>query len=213
MSPLLESIRVFNGGPGNIRLFETIRIVNGEPSNLELHENRLNQSRRKLFGIIGQISLADHIRVPDDCLTGVFRCRVIYEESIISVEFIPYRPAAVRTLKVVHADEIDYSLKYLDRTSLTCLIDHDVADDVLIVKNGCITDTSYSNIVFTEGRKWVTPDTPLLRGTMREKLLREGAIKEERITPDDLGRFTHFRLINAMLGFDAPLLPVTNIVR
>jgi len=182
-------------------LFETIRICDGTPENLRLHEKRLNFSRQRLYGSTCEISLADHISIPDDCLTGVNRCRVIYEESIISVEFIPYQPAAVRTLKVVHADEIDYSLKYLDRTSLTCLIDHDVADDVLIVKNGCITD------------KWVTPDTPLLRGTMREKLLREGAIKEERITPDDLGRFTHFRLINAMLGFDAPLLPVKNIVR
>lgn len=195
------------------RLFETIRICDGTPENLRLHEKRLNFSRHRLYGSTGEISLADHISIPDDCHRGIYRCRVIYEESIISVEFIPYQPAAVRTLKVVHADEIDYGLKYLDRTSLTGLIDHDVADDVLIVKNGCLTDTSYSNIVFTEGRKWVTPDTPLLQGTMREKLLREGAIKEERITPDDLGRFTHFRLINAMLGFDAPLLPVNNIVR
>lgn len=194
-------------------LFETIRICDGTPENLRLHEKRLNFSRQRLYGSTCEISLADHISIPDDCRNGVYRCRVIYEESIISVEFIPYQPAAVRTLKVVHADEIDYSLKYLDRTSLTGLIDHDAADDVLIVKNGLLTDTSYSNIIFTDGREWVTPDTPLLRGTMREKLLREGAIKEERITPDDLGRFTHFRLINAMLGFDAPLLPVKNIVR
>ena len=194
-------------------LFETIRICDGTPENLRLHEKRPNFSRQRLYGSTCEISLADHISIPDDCLTGVNRCRVIYEESIISVEFIPYQPAAVRTLKVVHADDIDYSLKYLDRTCLTSLVDLKTADDVLIVKNGCLTDTSYSNIVFTDGRKWVTTDTPLLQGTMREKLLREGAIKKERITPVDLGRFTHFRLINAMLGFDAPLLPVKNIVR
>lgn len=195
------------------RLFETIRICNGEPCNLSLHEKRLNSSRQVLFGSTGAITLADHIRVPDDCRTGIYRCRIIYEESIISTEFIPYLPATVRTLKIVHADEIDYSLKYLDRTCLTRLIDREVADDVLIVKNGCVTDTSYSNIVFTDGRQWVTPDTPLLRGTMWEKLLREGAIEEERITVGDLDRFTHFRLINAMLGFEAPLLPIKNIVR
>lgn len=195
------------------RLFETIRIADGEPQNTGLHEKRLNSSRRKLFGSTDEISLDGHIRVPLDCLTGVYRCRVIYEESIISTGFIPYRPAAVSTLKVVHADDIDYSLKYLDRSCLTCLIDRGVADDVLIVKNGFMTDTSYANIVFTDGRQWFTPDTPLLHGTMREKLLREGAIKEEGITVADLGRFTHFRLINAMLLFDAPLLPVDNIFR
>ena len=194
-------------------LFETIRICNGEPFNLVLHEQRLNLSRRKLFGSTGGISLARHIRIPDGCRSGAYRCRVIYEESIISTEFMPYLPASVRTIKIVTADDIDYSLKYLDRTCLTGLIDRNAADDVLIVKNGRVTDTSYSNIVFTDGRQWLTPDTPLLRGTMREKLLLEGTIKEERITADDLNRFTHFRLINAMLEFNAPLLPIKNIVR
>lgn len=194
-------------------LLETIRISDGTPQNLSLHEERMNASRRKLFGNTGDISLIENIHIPEDCLTGVYRCRVIYEESIISIEFSPYRPAAVRTLKVVHADDIDYSLKYLDRSCLTGLIDRGVADDVLIVKNGFVTDTSYANIVFTDGRQWFTPDTPLLHGTMREKLLREGAIKEEGITVADLGRFTHFRLINAMLGFDAPILPMANIIR
>ena len=193
-------------------LLETIRISDGTPQNLSLHEERMNASRRKLLGSPGAISLAEHISVPNDCLTGVYRCRLIYEESIISIEFSPYRTAAIRTLKVVHADDIDYSLKYLDRTCLTSLIDREVADDVLIIKNGFVTDTSYSNIVFTDGRKWITPDTPLLQGTMREKLLLDGTIIEERITVDDLGRFTHFRLINAMLRFDSPILPVANII-
>jgi hypothetical protein len=48
---------------------------------------------------------------------------------------------------------------------------------------------------------------------MRERLLRDGIIEAERITVDTLGRFTHFRLINAMLGFDSPLLPIENIIR
>jgi 4-amino-4-deoxychorismate lyase len=195
------------------RLFETIRISDGTPQNLSLHEERLNFSRRQLSGIASVISLAEHICVPDDCLTGIYRCRVIYEESVISTEFIPYRPAAVSTLKIVRADDIDYSLKYLDRTCLTRLIDREVADDVLILRNGFVTDTSYSNIAFTDGLRWYTPDTPLLRGTMREQLLREGAVSEKTIRVEDLDRFTGFRLINAMLGFGAPVLPMANIIR
>lgn len=195
------------------RLFETIKFCDGEPQNPGLHEKRLNTSRRRLFGSTIEISLTEHIRVPDNCRSGVYRCRVIYEASVISVEFIPYQPATVHTLRVVYADNIDYGMKYLDRSCLTSLIDRDVADDVLIVKNGFVTDTSYSNIVFTDGRNWITPDTPLLRGTMREKLLSAGTIREERIMLEQLNRFTHFKLINAMLGFDAPLLPIKNIVR
>lgn len=194
-------------------LLETIRISDGTPQNLFLHEERMNLSRRQLFGSVSRICLTEHILIPEDSLTGIYRCRVVYEESIISTEFIPYRPAAVSTLKSVRADDIDYSLKYLDRSCLTELIDRNVADDVLIVRNGFVTDTSYSNIAFTDGRHWVTPDTPLLRGTLREKLLSEGTIREEPITADDLDRFTHFRLINAMLRFESPVLPMANIIR
>lgn len=48
---------------------------------------------------------------------------------------------------------------------------------------------------------------------MRERLLLDGIVKAERITVGTLSQFTHFRLINAMLAFDAPLLPMANIIR
>jgi len=194
------------------RLFETIRITDGKPVNLELHEKRLNRSRRKLYGLNVDIRLADYIRVPEECRAGLFRCRVIYGKEIASAEFTPYVPAPVKTLRLVHADTLSYDLKYLDRSSLTGLINRDVADDILIVKEGCVTDTSYSNVAFSDGKQWVTPDTPLLCGTMRERLMHDRILKAERITIDNLTHFTHFRLINAMLGFDAPLLPIENII-
>jgi 4-amino-4-deoxychorismate lyase len=193
-------------------LFETIRIDNGEARNLDLHDRRLNRSRRKLYALNDEIRLSDCIYVPEDSLSGVYRCRVVYGRTVVSTEFTPYVPAAVQTLRLVHADTLTYDHKYLDRSSLTGLVNHDLADDILIVKEGCITDSSYANVVFTDGRQWLTPDTPLLHGTMREMLLRSGIIKAERITVDTLGQFTHFRLINAMLGSDAPLLPIENII-
>lgn len=194
------------------RLFETIRITDGIPGNLNLHEERLNRSRRQLFGLNDDLRLSDYIQVPEECSTG-FRCRVVYDQEVVSTEFIPYVPTPVSTLRLVHADTLAYDHKYLDRSSLTVLVKKDIADDILIVKDGFVTDTSYSNIVFTNGHQWVTPDTPLLHGTMRERLLRDGIIKAERITIDTLSQFTHFRLINAMLRFDSPLLPITNILR
>jgi 4-amino-4-deoxychorismate lyase len=195
------------------RLFETIRIDNGMPRNLDLHDIRLNRSRQTLFGVTGKLRLSDYIVVPEDCRSGVFRCRVVYGQAVVSTEFTPYVPATVKTLKLVHADTLTYDHKYLDRNRLTGLINRDLADDVLIIRDGCVTDSSYANMVFTDGRQWLTPDTPLLPGTMRERLLRDGTIKAERISADTLDRFTHFRLINAMLGFDSPLLPIENIIR
>ena len=194
-------------------LFETIRITDGIAGNLDLHEKRLNRSRLRLYGISDELRLSDYIRVTEEYRSGIFRCRLIYGAEVVSVEFTPYVPAAVKTLRLVQADTLTYDHKYLDRSSLAGLINRDLADDILIVKEGCITDSSYANLVFTDGGRQVTPDTPLLSGTMRESLILDGIIKAERITVNDLGRFTHFRLINAMLGFDAPRLPISNIIR
>jgi 4-amino-4-deoxychorismate lyase len=194
------------------RLFETIKIVEGEPQNISLHDERLNRSRRILYGLDDLLRLSEYIRVPDQYNKGMARCRVVYGEAFSSIEFSSYSPAGIQTLRLVESDKLIYDHKYLDRSCLAALIDKAAADDILIVRNGCITDASYANIVFTDGRRHVTPDTPLLPGTMRDLLLRNEVIREERITVDDLPKFTHFRLINAMLGFDAPWLPLKNLI-
>ena len=194
------------------QLFETIKIIGGEPQNLPMHDERMNRSRYKLFGKNDFLKLSDYITVPNDANDRITKCRIIYKTSVNSIEFSPYIPADIKTLKIVDASTLVYDFKYLDRSRLTALIDKRAADDILIIRNGCVTDVSFANIVFTDGERWITPDTPLLHGTMRELLLRKVVIKMDRITINDLSLFTHFRLINAMLGFDAPLLPVSNII-
>jgi 4-amino-4-deoxychorismate lyase len=194
-------------------LFETVRIADMEIQNLSLHDERMNRSRRELFGSNDFLRLSDYIKVTDSIRNEVTRCRVIYANAIHSIEFYPYYPADIRTLKPVDAGSIVYDHKYLDRSKINALIDKSTADDILMIRNGFVADASFANIVFTDGERWVTPDTPLLRGTMREFLLSNGVIKTERITINDLPLYSHFRLINAMLGFDAPLLPVSNIYK
>ena len=85
-------------------------------------------------------------------------------------------------------------------------------DEILIVRDGAITDTSYSNVAFFDGRKYVTPDTFLLNGTRRQYLLGTGVLTECRITPSDLGGFERVVLINAMLGIEDDLaVPIERI--
>lgn len=193
-------------------LFETIRIVEGVPQNLPLHEERMNRSRKTLFGSNNFLKLADYIDVSNNPGGKTERCRVVYGSSVISVEFSPYTPAGIKTLRIVEADTLVYDHKYSDRSQLAGLIDKGTADDILIVRNKFVTDASFANIVLTDGSQWITPDTPLLRGTMRESLLRNGTISEGRITVDNLMNYSHFRLINAMLGFESPILPICNLI-
>jgi len=64
------------------------------------------------------------------------------------------------------------------------------------------SDSFSSNIIFYNGKEWVTPDTPLLKGTQRQYLIDKGFIKEERITDKDILKYSKLKLINAMLDFE-----------
>ena len=148
---------------------ETLKILDGKPVNLTWHNKRLAKAIRENYGIEKPIDLGDFIRIPDEFQSGIVKCRIIYSRTITEITFSHHIPRIVTTLKMVVDDQIDYAFKYADRQRLETLLGQqpDKNSDILIIKNGFVTDTSYSNIVFHDGSRWVTPDTPLLAGTQR----------------------------------------------
>jgi 4-amino-4-deoxychorismate lyase len=185
------------------RLIESIKLQNRQLQHIEWHNKRLNEARYQLFATKNPIDLQQIIEIPASLSDGVYKCRILYGENIESIEFQPYTPREVWTLKLLEADEIEYTYKYEDREALNRLFAmKGEADDILIVKNGCITDTSYSNIVFFDGDKWITPDTYLLNGTQRQRMLSEGMIFETPVAVGDLKSFKLAKPINAMLDFE-----------
>lgn len=195
------------------QLFETIKCADGRLENLEFHQARFSHARKLKFDAEDEISLEQQIQLPDFAKTGLFRCRVIYGQQIEKIEFIPHVYRVVNSLQLVVDNNIDYNFKYADRKNLEQLFEkRDKCDDIIIVKNGLITDSFSANLVFFDGKKWWTPDTPLLRGTQREKLLAEGRINETRITLSSLSDFTKAGLINAMSDFEKmPNLEIKSI--
>lgn len=186
------------------RFIETIRIEQGVPQNPEYHQERVNRTVARFFGPDAvPPPLVELIRIPKDKKTGILKCRVTYGKQIEKTAFETYLPHPLTSLRIVHDNDIDYDFKYADRSRLNQLLKQkENCDDILIVKNGLVTETSYCNILFYDGRNWVTPATPLLKGTCRARLLEKGIITEEIIRPADLDKFQKFMLINAMLDFD-----------
>ncbi|MDF1570772.1 MAG: aminotransferase class IV family protein [Bacteroidales bacterium] len=185
-------------------LFETIRIQDGVPQHLQWHQARLNDSYYRYFKRFGGPVLEEVIRVPEAYSQGTVKCKFFYNRSAHTAGFSHYTPKPVRSLKLVDGDHIEYSMKYTGRSSLDQLYSQkEDCDDILVVQNGRITDTSYTNIVLFNGEMWITPIYPLLQGTCRARLIREGRIREGDIRVEDLKHYRHFRLINAMLDFDA----------
>jgi len=195
------------------RCIETIQVLNGQLRNLEFHQERFERTRSKLMGLRKHPLLAEQIQLPDGLEKGLLKCRVIYEKEILRIEYEPQQLREVHTLQLVYSDSIKYGFKYEDRSALeTLFLQRGNCDDILVVKKACITDSFYANAIFWDGNGWLTPDTPLLPGTMRASMLRLDLIKEERITPDDLPRFQKLKLINAMNDLEqAPEIPIESI--
>ena len=180
------------------RLLESIKVQEGRCYNLSYHERRMHRAQQELLGRITIARLSDQIVVPAFAKQGTYKCRVLYRETIEQVEFIPYQYRTIRTLKRVYCDTIEYNHKYEDRRELNRLFaQRGDCDDVLIIKNGLVTDTSYANVIFYDGQRWVTPAHPLLRGTQRQYLLDRGIVKEAPLREKDLDNFQQVQIINA----------------
>ncbi len=179
-------------------LFESIKIVNGKLQSIEWHERRIFLSCVKYFGEKPKFSLSNTINPPAEFYRGVVKLKLFYNNKCYITHFSKYTPRKITTLKIVISNNIEYSMKYTNRVPLLKLLNlKGKHDDILIVKNGFITDSSFANIVFYDGKRWLTPSTPLLKGTCRERLLRSGKILESPITIKDLSNFVSFKLINA----------------
>lgn len=196
------------------QLLETIKCLDGKLSNLQWHTARFNQARTEYFGLHTRMNLVNFIKVPCSAKKGLYRCRVTYSQTIDSLEFIPYQLKHRNSLKLIEDKEIDYKYKFADRKSLNELYEkRGDCDDILIVKNGCITDSYTANSVFFDGEKWWTPNTPLLIGTQRTRLISEGKISECKITLNDFTRYKKVGLINAFCDLtNMPVINIQNIV-
>ncbi len=190
------------------RLLETIRLEDGRFSLMHYHRQRFNEARKALFHANADIDLEEILQKalaqhPGNLSKGLFKCRVVYDKVIRKIGFLPYVLPEIKTLQTVECNDINYTFKYEDRTRLQQLYAlRGNADDILIIKKGLVTDTSFCNILFYNGKQWLTPERPLLRGTRRASLLAKGQIVTAVIRPDDLHHFTNIRLVNAMIRFE-----------
>lgn len=175
--------------------FETIKCNDYEVLNLSFHEKRVART----IGL--NLNLQDYIYPPSN---EFLRCKLLYDESgVLNIDYFPYKKRDIKSFKIVYNDEISYSKKSLDRSFIDSLFEKkENADEIIIIKNGFITDTSIANIAVYNGTNWITPKKPLLLGTTRDRLLEEGKIIEKDIDEKMLKSAKKIALMNAMIDFD-----------
>ncbi len=180
------------------KLVETIKVDDEQAYFLKFHQARLERSCSALDWNC-KYDLFKLISPPDKSL---YRCRFVYDEKGFEIEYIPYKMKKIQTLQSIEVDDLDYALKYADRSALEELsLEKKDADDVLIIKDGFVTDTSIANIAFFDGENWLTPRHPLLEGTSRARYLSKHKLKLADISLQNAKKYEKFALMNAMIGF------------
>lgn len=183
----------------NKSYFETIKIIDSKPLHMTYHQKRYESVLTSL-GIKEFKNLEDYIKAPE---IGLYKCRLVYTPHAISVTYDAYKKREINSLKLIFNNDIEYATKSTSREELDVLFaKKDECDDVLIIKNLLVTDTSIANIAFYKNGMWITPKQPLLKGTTRARLLDEGKIIEAEIKVSELRTFSKVALLNAMIDFD-----------
>lgn len=181
------------------RLIETLKVKNGKLFNVAYHNYRMNTARQKLFNCTDEIDLGKAIPLKRPG-KGLVKCRVLYDQKVREIHFIPYAFPIIRSLQLVVDDTVEYAFKYANRQKLKVLFDQRRgSDDVLIIKNGQVTDSYFCNLVFEKSGTLFTPAACLLKGTKRQRLLDTGRVKETVILPEDIPKFNKVYLVNAMI--------------
>lgn len=195
------------------RFIETIRIDSGEILNLTFHNRRLNETRSHFWQGSSLLQLKDYVKPVEDA--GIFKARVVYGETgIEEVSYAAYTIRCIKSLAIVPSETIDYTYKSTNREVLNHLFaQRGTCDDILIVKQGLLTDTSIANIALYDGNYWYTPKQPLLKGTKRAQLLTENILREKDIRLEDLSEFSAIRLFNAMINWGELELPISALHR
>lgn len=175
--------------------FETIKCDDYEIFNLTFHNKRVSNT------VFLNLNLNEYIYPTSE---NLLKCKLIYnEEGVKDVTFDIYKKREIQSFKVVYDDNIEYSKKSTNRDALNNLFSkRDEADEIIIVKNGLVTDTSIANIAIYDGTSWLTPKKPLLEGVTRARLLESRELILADISVEMLVKCEKIALLNAMIDMD-----------
>lgn len=182
-------------------LFESIRVEGGNVHLLQYHQKRLERSYLYMFK--KKCAWQLNSMIPELPKEGSYKLRFLYNKDRFTFELLPYTSRKIERLKLIEIDSYSYDHKFTDRSGLDNAYKlRGDCDDVLLTKNGFLTDTSYCNILLFDGTQWVTPEKPLFEGVQREFLIDQQRVIPEQIHVNDLSDFISFQLINALNPFE-----------
>ncbi|MEX2584095.1 MAG: aminodeoxychorismate synthase component I [Gemmatimonadota bacterium] len=205
--------------PAEFELLESLRLeIPGGYTLLDAHIDRLRGSARYFGFAVDEGALRSTLGEAASTLPeGVYKVRLLVDRlgsaRVTSEPISADSPSPVLALASQPVDESDPFLyhKTTRRTAYARALEDDPDADEIILFNsrGELTETTTSNLVLRLDGRLVTPpvESGLLAGTLRGKLLEEGAIDIRVLTKDDLARASEVLVANSVRGLRRGVLP------
>jgi len=192
---------------------ESIKLLDGVFYRLALHQERVNTVFKEHYASKAAIDLHQLLHSQAFPTKGLYKCRVVFSNTVELIEFVPYTPKTFNSLQLVQADIEPSLYKSANRSLLDdAYAKRATADDVLIVNRGLLTDTWFANIALWNGSEWHTPQTPLIAGVQRADLIAQGRIIPTNISPAMLPNYQQICIFNALMEFGEKTLSVKSIL-
>jgi 4-amino-4-deoxychorismate lyase len=185
------------------QFFESICINDGVAENLHFHQARVNKTLNAFDASQHSIDLTKIIQQLVLPTVGLFKLRISYDlNGNYEAKCNPYQYKQINDFALVDIKGHRYDYKYANRDWINEALAQYGKDEIIMHDDGLIKDCSYTNIVFFDGANWYTPESPLLEGTQREKLIQEGIITPKALYVSEVPNFQKFKCINAMIHWD-----------
>ena len=181
-------------------VFETIAIIDGIPQNLAFHQARMDNTIEKLFQKMSVFNLEEIIQVSTEYQNGLIKCRIDYNQQDFNIIFSAYQRREIRNYQCVYLDNLDYTLKYTNRTIFEDI--NMIKDEAVIIHDKKVTDCRIGNLIFLKDGIWYGPKNYLLKGTQLSRLLSENRVQLKEINADEIHQYEKVMMINAMNPFD-----------
>lgn len=195
-----------------LQFIESIKVEDQKIFLAELHQQRIIEtfSHFEKECTINVLDIFKNLNHDED---GLYKFRLVYDlENNFKTQMLPYAISEIEDFELVTDNNLNYQFKSLDRKILEHLKQKSNADEIIILQNGNITDTSFSNLLFLKDKTWYTPENYLLNGVQRQHLLNQNQIKIAKISVDNILEFSHLQIINALNDFDENFVyPISSI--
>lgn len=194
------------------QFIETMCVEQSKIINLDYHLERIKNTRKHFWNTEKTVP-TDQLLALAAIQDSKAKLRFTYDkENIYDLSCTPYNTRKIERLKLLESNDIEYRYKSVDRSKINLLkAETEPTDEIIIIKQNRLTDTSYTNIALFDGSQWITSSTPLLKGTRRAQLLDAGRLIEREVLTTDLKSFQSISLINAMMDLEELVLPISSI--